>query len=163
MTAIGAVEVDDLWDVLKAQLLVPAVTDLLGKPGDAGKAARVFTPSQLPPDPQEGTLFGRVVLVAVNNPFLIVSSDAQMLDVPFLTLVEFVPWTAAGWNVARTMSAVQHAIYLRLRAFVPALQHALALSPVTMNRPAQSHPLRDAETQLWYSSAEYVCRVAAKP
>lgn len=163
MTAVGAIQVDDIYDVVKARLLVVAVTNPLGMAADASKAQRVYVPSQEPPDPVEGTVWGRVVLVPVTNPFQIVSSDDQTLDVPFLTLVEFTPFSANGWNVARASTAVQQAIYQRLRGWRPILAHALALSPITLNRPVQSHPLRDAESRMWYSSAEYVCRVAAKP
>lgn len=163
MTALGAIEVDDLFDKVKTQLQVPAVTNPLGLATDAGKATRIFLPREDPPDPVEGTLWGRIIIVPVTNPFQVISSDDQTLDVAFLTLLEFVPYTAVGWNVARASSAVQQAIYQRLRKWKPNLTNALALTPVTLNRPVQSHPLRDAESRMWYSSAEYTCRVAAKP
>jgi hypothetical protein len=163
MPEIGEARLDDLWKKVQARLKVGAVTDPLGLVSDAQKANRVYLQDDVMQEPVENTVWGRVVLVPVEPVFTIVEQGTKTRDVRVMTLLEMVSWHAQGYDTAAVQAVVQHAIFSRLDGWLPPLDRALAVQGMRLDRPAQAYPIRANDERLWYTSAEYVCRVAAKP
>jgi hypothetical protein len=159
----GEIEVSDLWSALRTAIKVPAVTNALGLATDATRANRVYLVQDVSETPKEATVWGRVIVVPVMSMFQIEATDSEMRDIRWLSLVEFAPYADPSWPVGQVMATIQRSIYTRWQGLHVPLAHAIMIGDVQLNRPAQDYPMRDDNTRMWYTSAEYVCRVGPKP
>lgn len=163
MADLNTIRFDAFWAAVRDRVRDASVTNALGLATDAARATRVYLPDDAAAAPVETQVWGRVFIVPVDTPLAFVGQgDNATRDIRFLTLVEFSPFTGAGWDIRRAMGAVQGAIFTRLQGYNPVLSRILFVAPVSLDRPAHSHPMRDVNSRMWWTSAEYVCRIAAR-
>jgi hypothetical protein len=157
MTAHAIVEarVDDLWQKTKDHLAAVAWPSSIGN--------RVKLQTDTPDVPVENVVWGRVVVVPVETLFAVISLGIETRDIRFMVLVEYTMFSAGGLSLPTVMAVAQEKARIALDGWRPVLDKALLLEPIRLDRPAQAFPLPDQANRMWYTSAEYVCRVSAKP
>lgn len=148
----------EIWEHLKVYLNTPRMIAVL----QGGKIYLEGTDYSRP-ESDLAKPWGRLVIVPTQNLWPDEPGSGPTRTLAFLTRAEFNAITDPGFNVQKSLDAIQDECVIQLDGHVlPAMQYAQTALPLWMNRPPQPLPLWDETRGLYFTSAEWRGEVAPK-
>lgn len=148
----------EIWETLKTRLNSARMQAVL-------QGGKVYIEGQnySAPEKSEALPWGRLVIVPSQTLWPDESGVGPTRSVPFLTRAEFNTIPDPGFNVQKSLDAIQDECAVLLEGYIlPVMAYAQAATPVWLSRPPQPLPLWDDTRGLYLTSAEWRTEVASK-